>query len=625
MAPDPANRRAIGPTRSTREGEPPGDAINQLQKQPETRPISQDQLLAEVKGIYSGLVMVESRCIDVDKAQTSNNDKQDWNKLDLLSFHLAHYDIHNLLGATLAPPHIRRAQSASGNDGGGLSVPGSVNGFSVHALPDTGADVSFISLTLARQLGVNMAPPEIERVKLASGRSVKPLASVHLDWKFQDESKVYPVVFHVLKDLARPLFLGSPFLQATQTLTKYKNRLLRVVSNGVNIGRRVFQCNLMGGQTERIGGYLDGVPTFALPDTGSSVMAVSTALAVRRGWTINTSAEHRVEVQFGDGSIAFTRGIISGLDWDFGNGDGPVHEDYYVLDDLPVDVVLSGDFVLDMDLFSSKYADFFVQPGHTYSADGDALFCAIRRAKNKPTRIDPATYWGNANVFTHEIERREWDRQDQADAEISKLPESEQPERRAAEEKKRQDYEVWKASTQGNSPGTDPSPTSSSGDTGTAGELPARTPGLVSQGTSPSSIDSRPPHASPGLNIGFFAGMQQRLQNTKHPPRQQRNPPREPQEPGHSGNGPPLSTSDGTLAPPTASRITLGNVSSKPSGPFARLKNKYIARVRKPPMQPVEPQQDTSAGDVPVPALGASSGTPAPPAATQSSSTSSPA
>ena len=34
--------------------------------QPETRPISQEQLVAEVKGIYAGLVMVEAKCIKVD-------------------------------------------------------------------------------------------------------------------------------------------------------------------------------------------------------------------------------------------------------------------------------------------------------------------------------------------------------------------------------------------------------------------------------------------------------------------------------------------------------------------------------------------------------------------------------
>ncbi|PQE16120.1 methyltransferase domain-containing protein [Rutstroemia sp. NJR-2017a BBW] len=35
----------------------------------ETRPISQEQLVAEVKGIYAGLVMVEAKCIEVDNKQ----------------------------------------------------------------------------------------------------------------------------------------------------------------------------------------------------------------------------------------------------------------------------------------------------------------------------------------------------------------------------------------------------------------------------------------------------------------------------------------------------------------------------------------------------------------------------
>ena len=38
-------------------------------RQPQTRDISHEQLLAEVKGIYAGLVMVESKCIDVDEKQ----------------------------------------------------------------------------------------------------------------------------------------------------------------------------------------------------------------------------------------------------------------------------------------------------------------------------------------------------------------------------------------------------------------------------------------------------------------------------------------------------------------------------------------------------------------------------
>ena len=47
------------------------DADPELLLQPETRPISHDQLVHEVKGIYAGLVMVEAKCIDVDGKQTA--------------------------------------------------------------------------------------------------------------------------------------------------------------------------------------------------------------------------------------------------------------------------------------------------------------------------------------------------------------------------------------------------------------------------------------------------------------------------------------------------------------------------------------------------------------------------
>ena len=46
-------------------------------RQPETRPISHDQLVVEVKGIYAGLVMVEAKCIEVDEKQTTSATDKD--------------------------------------------------------------------------------------------------------------------------------------------------------------------------------------------------------------------------------------------------------------------------------------------------------------------------------------------------------------------------------------------------------------------------------------------------------------------------------------------------------------------------------------------------------------------
>ena len=47
------------------------EAEPKLLLQPETKAISHDQLVTEVRGIYAGLVMVEAKCIDVDEKQLS--------------------------------------------------------------------------------------------------------------------------------------------------------------------------------------------------------------------------------------------------------------------------------------------------------------------------------------------------------------------------------------------------------------------------------------------------------------------------------------------------------------------------------------------------------------------------
>ncbi|OBS17061.1 hypothetical protein FPOA_12043 [Fusarium poae] len=91
----------------------------EIMGQPETRPISQDQLVAEVKGIYAGLVMVETKCIEVDNAQSSNTDanaklnNEQWQALIALHRTLLH-EHHDFLLASQHPsasPALRRLPS----------------------------------------------------------------------------------------------------------------------------------------------------------------------------------------------------------------------------------------------------------------------------------------------------------------------------------------------------------------------------------------------------------------------------------------------------------------------------------------------------------------------------------
>ncbi|KAF5251398.1 hypothetical protein FANTH_3504 [Fusarium anthophilum] len=95
------------------------DSTSKMMRQPETRPISQDQLVAEVKGIYAGLVMVETKCLEVDNAQSSNTDansklnNDQWQALIALHRTLLH-EHHDFFLASQHPsasPALRRLAS----------------------------------------------------------------------------------------------------------------------------------------------------------------------------------------------------------------------------------------------------------------------------------------------------------------------------------------------------------------------------------------------------------------------------------------------------------------------------------------------------------------------------------
>ncbi len=53
------------------------EADPEMLLQPDTRPISHEQLVVEVKGIYAGLVMVEAKCIDIDERQSTAAQEKD--------------------------------------------------------------------------------------------------------------------------------------------------------------------------------------------------------------------------------------------------------------------------------------------------------------------------------------------------------------------------------------------------------------------------------------------------------------------------------------------------------------------------------------------------------------------
>ena len=107
--------------------------------QPETRPISHDQLVIEVKGIYAGIVMVEAKCIDIDEKQAAAAQEKDllkkvqlkndqWQSLIALHKQLLH-DHHDFFLASQHPA----ASPALSRLAAKYSMPASMWRHGIHA------------------------------------------------------------------------------------------------------------------------------------------------------------------------------------------------------------------------------------------------------------------------------------------------------------------------------------------------------------------------------------------------------------------------------------------------------------------------------------------------------------
>ncbi|KAK4062261.1 hypothetical protein Trihar35433_9082 [Trichoderma harzianum] len=232
-------------------------------------------------------------------------------------------------------------------------VAGSINGTVVEALPDTGADTSFISPHLASRLGLHPVPGTQRRINLANKKTVKSPGMVKVPWQFSKETKTHAINCWVLPGCIRDLVLGNHFLQTTHTLTKFRDR---IKSKLLRIPKQ-FSLSFLGNEKQRLRGFLNGHLATALPDTGSDAMFINGAYARKVGLDINYDIENRVQVRFADGSTTMTSGILRDADWKVGRM--TVQCNFYILENLCVDVILSNNYLFEMNIFSEQEEHFF--------------------------------------------------------------------------------------------------------------------------------------------------------------------------------------------------------------------------------------------------------------------------
>lgn len=226
----------------------------------------------------------------------------------------------------------------------------------IEACPDTGADLCLISPSMVSTLGLDVAPGTERTIHLANKKPVQSPGMAQVPWTFSGERTAHMLDCWVLPGCVHDLVLGNQFLKATQTLTRFTSR---IKSKSIALPQRL-RLRLLGEEKQRLVGYLDGHLTTALPDTGSDAMLISGAYAQKIGLAINTGCENWLEVEFADGSTAWTSGVARDVAWEVGGR--TVRCDFHVLDDLCVDVVLSKDYLFDMNVFS-EHSDCFFDTG----------------------------------------------------------------------------------------------------------------------------------------------------------------------------------------------------------------------------------------------------------------------
>lgn len=217
------------------------------------------------------------------------------------------------------------------------------------ACADTGADSNVISYALARSLAlsIRMAKDSVREFRLANGKIVKSIGTIssRCDLAPGQSSMVEGLAcfFYVFETLAVPLILGMPLLEETETLNKYRDRL---VEQTVPVGLSL-QVNLVGSPARCLLCNLGGEPTTANADSGSDADFLSAAYARDRGFIVEPSQE---TIQFADGSTDVTAGRCN---LTLAINDFPATTlEFHVCATLAHNVIVGYDSIEELDIFT---------------------------------------------------------------------------------------------------------------------------------------------------------------------------------------------------------------------------------------------------------------------------------
>lgn len=270
-----------------------------------------------------------------------------------------------------------------------FEVPGYLEGALVAAVPDYGSSFDIISEELALGLNLSVDTSTNKGFFLPNGWARAFVGTVALTWSFWSETPRYTRVFHVLANCVHPVMLGRQFLELTDTMKSNTHRIqVKTLRCASNLPRQLFFVDSQdqGDKTarRRFLGLINGYPIGAFADTQSDLTIIKRSVADNLGFPVLSGAQHTTEVQFIDGSTAFTTGIVRGADWCFSASLAArdTHRlDIHVMDDLPCALILDKWMLHDNNAFT-EYEDTIIDILHADAKAQNAV-CMIMEKRSR--------------------------------------------------------------------------------------------------------------------------------------------------------------------------------------------------------------------------------------------------
>jgi predicted aspartyl protease len=310
------------------------------------------------------------------------------------------------------------------------------------AIADTGSDENAMSMATAQKLGLEIQNSR-RTIVLANGRSFTSIGTATAVCSFaRDElAAPQPVEFNIFPQLAAPIVIGKEFLDATETLTTHRHRLVKRRCQPGHV-QRVLHINRPKTHMDCL---IDGSPVQAHVDTGAEMNLISTAYA-KKHFPKNRIRSVDDKVQLADGTVVRIRKAVDAEFSPTVNADVSMRQTFYLLDELTSTALLGENLLYSIDVFNNHGKDFSQR---TLAAEDISLNLITWLRKRQQRMLSSLSKDAKADRTFHQVladaDAAELHRRELADRKIAALATSDKRLAEDAEDARRRAYEVERA------------------------------------------------------------------------------------------------------------------------------------------------------------------------------------